>query len=83
MVSLHPNGITMIADFPYDYYSNGLGWRHVLNGKEYYIMRDKDDLQKHLLTHEPEQLVTTFVTDLSNLFNAELPDIKNGEWDVS
>jgi surface protein len=84
MVSLHPNGVTIVAHHSIEWYEAN-GWEHSLNGVEYHVIRNRDELLEQLQANAaPERLVTTFVRHMDNLF--EFDRAFNGNisgWDVS
>jgi surface protein len=74
-----PNGITIRATQPREFYEDNQ--RHTLNGKEYFVPLSKEELKEY---DDKEHCVTTFITDLSELFlrmNSFNQPI--GSWDTS
>lgn len=84
MVSVHPNGVTIVSHHPFEWYE-GNGWEHSLNGVEYHVVRNRDELLEQLRANaSPERLVTTFVRQMHALFAHE--HTFNGDvsgWDMS
>jgi surface protein len=68
MVSLHSNGVTIVARHSMEWYELN-GWEHSLNGVEYHVVRNREALREQLRAKAfPERLVTTFVRRMHELF---------------
>jgi surface protein len=84
MVSLHSNGVTIIAHHSIEWYDAN-GCEHSLNGAEYIVVRNRDDLRNRIQASAPTgRLVTTFVEDMHRMFcNAQSFDGDLSAWDTS
>jgi surface protein len=86
MVSLHPNDVTVVAQHPIEWYEAN-GWEHSLNGMEYRVVRNRDELREQLYENAaPERLVTTFVNNMRGLLQPCGTFIRHGDlsaWDTS
>jgi surface protein len=84
MVSLHPNGVTIVAHHPIEWYEAN-GWEHSLNGVKYIVVCHRDELKELIQASLPtERIVTTFVEDMRFMFNTAR--VFNGDlsaWDTS
>jgi surface protein len=84
MVSLHPNGVTIVAHHPIEWYEEN-GWKHSLNGVEYRIVRSRNELKECIqAVFAPERLVTTFVKSMENLFFlSNISNVNLSGWDTA
>jgi hypothetical protein len=68
MVSLHSNGVTIVAHHSMEWYEIN-GWEHSLDGVEYHVVRNRDELREQLRANaSPDRLVTTFVRLMHRMF---------------
>lgn len=86
-MELAPNGITVRATQPKPFYEGNQ--RHILNGKEYYVVLSREELLSLLFQSGDEvpdasHIVTTFVRDMDLVFHGEddFNDDISG-WDTS